>query len=87
MLEEVLSGGEAPEGAISAKITTFLETGLLCYYETNSRQQQRWLMKTNPQTHPLGSALVENIILGKVQIYVALSKSLKSISFYRIHLQ
>lgn len=69
MLEEVLSGGgEAPEGAISAQITTFLETGLLCYYETNSRQQQRWLMKTHPPTHPLGSAPVENIILGKVQI-------------------
>lgn len=44
-------------------------------------------MKTNPQTHPLGSAPVENIILGKVQIYVALFMSLKSISFYRIYLQ
>lgn len=57
--------GEAPERAVSAQTPTFLETGLLCYYETNSRQQRRQLMKTNPQTHPLGSAPVENIILGE----------------------
>lgn len=43
-------------------------------------------MKTNPQSHSLGSAPIKIIILWKVLIYVVLFLSLQCVSFYSIYL-